>query len=184
VGHSLGGALALALADIRAHRVASLTAIAPAGLGAQIDGATIAGLVRATRSESLGPWLKRLVADPTLITEDFARAAMTSRQDPALRAAQTAMAEALFPDSTQAFDLRPALSRLTCPAQLIWGRQDSVLPMTQALVAEGEVGIHLLTGAGHMPHIEVPDRVARLVLRLVAGAEPQVSDARAGAVRA
>ncbi|MBA3324459.1 MAG: alpha/beta fold hydrolase, partial [Rhodobacteraceae bacterium] len=44
VGHSLGGAVALALADTRARRVASLTLIAPAGLGPDIDGATIAGM--------------------------------------------------------------------------------------------------------------------------------------------
>jgi pyruvate dehydrogenase E2 component (dihydrolipoamide acetyltransferase) len=184
VGHSLGGALALALADIRAPRVASLTLIAPAGLGPQIDGDTLAGLTRATRPESLAPWLKRLVADPDRITDDFARAAMAPRRDASLRAAQGAMADALFPDGTQSFDLRAALARVTAPAQILWGRQDAILPVAQAMQAPGDVALHLLTGTGHMPHTEDPDRVARLVLRLAAGAEALAADHRAGAARA
>ena len=184
VGHSLGGALALALADIRAPRVASLTLIAPAGLGAEIDGTVLAGLTRANRPESLAPWLKRLVADPARITDDFARAAFAPRRDPAQRAAQAAMADALFPDGTQAFDLRAALDRLSLPAQVIWGRQDTLVPVSQAYQAGDDVALHLLTRTGHMPHTEEPDRVARLVLRLIAGAEALASDTRAGASRA
>lgn len=37
VGHSLGGAVALVLAEQHPERVASLTLIAPAGLGQQLD---------------------------------------------------------------------------------------------------------------------------------------------------
>lgn len=176
VGHSLGGALAIALADIRAPRLASLGLIAPAGLGPEIDGDTIRGLARASREESLGPWLRRLVADPATIGDDYVRAAMAPRRDPALRACQAAMAEALFPDGVQAFDLRPALRRLAAaarpvPAALVWGRADAVLPWRQALAVPGECGIHLLEGAGHLPQIEAPEQVARVLARLFAAAE-------------
>ncbi|MEM6762402.1 MAG: alpha/beta fold hydrolase, partial [Pseudomonadota bacterium] len=58
VGHSLGGAVALAIADQRPSAVATLTLISPAGLGPEIDGATIDGIARATKAESLAPWLK------------------------------------------------------------------------------------------------------------------------------
>ena len=37
LAHSLGGAVALALADLRPRSIASLTLIAPAGLGPEID---------------------------------------------------------------------------------------------------------------------------------------------------
>lgn len=165
LGHSLGGALALALADIRPRRVASLALIAPAGLGPQIDAEALAGITRATRAETLAPWLRRLTATPEAITDDYARAAMRTRQDPALRAAQTAMAEALFADGTQCFDLRPALSRLTAPTAILWGRQDHILPQSQATTAQGDFALHLLPGAGHVPQIEIPDRVARILAR-------------------
>jgi pyruvate dehydrogenase E2 component (dihydrolipoamide acetyltransferase) len=171
LGHSLGGALALALADIRPRRIASLALLAPAGLGPEIDAAALAGIARASRAESLAPWLRRLAARPEAITDEYARAAMRPRADPALRACQQAMAVALFPDGTQAFDLRPALSRLACPAALLWGRQDRILPSSQALSAEGDFALHLLANAGHIPQIECPERVAAIAARLVRSAE-------------
>lgn len=163
VGHSLGGACALALADIRPRRIASLTLLSPGGLGAAVNGDFIAGLARASQPESLGPWLRVMVADPDLIGDDFVRAAMEARRDPALRAAQVQMGRDLFPDGTQGFDLRAALERLTCPTRMIWGRADSVLPWQQALAAPGRVALHLFDGVGHIPQLERPDEVLALL---------------------
>ncbi len=78
------------------------------------------------------------------------------------------MAAALFPDETQGFDPRAALERLTCPTQIIWGRQDDILPQRHALVARIDCAIHLLDRAGHIPQIECPDRVARIISHLSA----------------
>ncbi len=171
LGHSLGGALALAIADIRPRRVASVTLLAPAGLGPEMDADVLAGIARATRIESLAPWLRCLTATPEGTSDDLVRAAMAARRDPALRMAQSAMADVLFPDGVQAFDLRPALGRLTAPAQILWGRADRILPWRHALAADGETAIHLLSGTGHLPQLECPDRVARLIVRLLAAAE-------------
>lgn len=168
VGHSLGGALALALADTRPRKIAALTLIAPAGLGPQINAAALAGICRATRAESLAPWLRCLVADAGRISDGYVRQVMAARQDPALRAAQTALAEVLFPDGVQAFDLRAALDRLSCPTALIWGRRDEILPWRQALCAPGRVALHLFDGLGHLPQIEAPEAVAGVLARLPA----------------
>ena len=172
LGHSLGGALALALADIRPRRIASLSLIAPAGLGPEIDADSLAGITRASRVESLAPWLRRLTATPEGISDDYAKAAMRLRADPALRACQAELAQVLFPDGVQAFDLAAAFSRLVCPTNLIWGRSDHILPWRQATSAPGDFALHLLAGAGHIPQIECPDRVARILLRTL-GAPPQ-----------
>jgi pyruvate dehydrogenase E2 component (dihydrolipoamide acetyltransferase) len=169
LGHSLGGALALAIADTRARKIASLSLMAPAGLGPEVDAAALTGIIRASRAESLAPWLRRLTATPEGISDDYARAAMKQRADPGLRAAQADMAEVLFPDGVQPFDLRPALSRVECPTALIWGRSDHILPYRHALAAGGDFAIHLLSGAGHIPQVETPDRVARIVTRHLAG---------------
>ena len=165
LGHSLGGAVALALADIRPRQIASLTLISPAGLGAEVDGAALNGITRASRVESLTPWLKRLSATPDFITDDFAKAAMLPRRDPALRQAQIAMADALFPDGVQAFDLSAALSRITAPTALIWGRADHIFPWRQALAARGDMALHLLEKTGHIPHLECPQIVAGILQR-------------------
>lgn len=174
IGHSLGGALATAIADIRGRRIAGLTLIAPAGLGPEIDAAALNGIVRASRSESLLPWLRRLTATPDAIGEDYARAAMKVRMDPALRACQADMSAALFPDGVQAFDLRAAMARLECPTTILWGRQDHIVPHRHALALDGDFGIYFLAGAGHIPHIECPERVAKIVARQLAGAEAPV----------
>ncbi|MGI1661024.1 acetoin dehydrogenase dihydrolipoyllysine-residue acetyltransferase subunit [Palleronia sp. KMU-117] len=167
VGHSLGGAVSLALADIRPRRVASLALLAPGGLGAEINGAFVAGLAKASRPESLGPWLRVMVSDPRTISDDFVAAAMTGR-DQALRAAQMQMANDLFPDGTQGFDLRAALDRLDCPTRLIWGRADAVLPWQQVLCAPGRIGLHLFERTGHVPHFERPEDVLRILRAQIA----------------
>jgi pyruvate dehydrogenase E2 component (dihydrolipoamide acetyltransferase) len=171
IGHSLGAALALALVDLRGRRVASLTLIAPAGLGPEIDAAALAGIVRASRVESLAPWLRRLTATPQGISDDYAKAAMRLRVDPALRASQADMTQALFPDGVQAFDLRPALQRVECPMHILWGRSDHIVPPKHGIVADGEFALHLLSGTGHIPQMECPDRVARITIRLISAVE-------------
>lgn len=165
LGHSLGGALALGLTDIRPRQVRTLNLIAPAGLGPEIDGAALMGIARAAQVESLAPWLKRLTARPDGISHDYARAAMLARNDQALRDAQVDLAQVLFPDGVQGFDLTAALERLSAPTAMIWGREDHILPWKHALTAPGEVALHLLRGVGHMPHMEDPETVAALIRR-------------------
>lgn len=164
VGHSLGGALAIALADQRPGAVAALTLIAPAGLGAEIDGAVLAGIARASRAESLASWLKRLVADDDLISWNYVQAAALSRSDPALREAQQQMVDALFPDGVQAFDVRDALRRLDCKTRIIWGRRDAIIPWRHALEAPGRVSLNLFEDIGHLPHVEAPEAIAALMM--------------------
>lgn len=167
VGHSLGGAISLALADTRPKSVLSLTLIAPAGLGPEINGAALSGILNATRPESLAPWLRQLVADEGLITPSYARLAMAARHDPGIRAAQRDLAERLFPDGVQAFDLRAALDRVAPPTRIIWGKSDAIIPWRQAERAPGRVALHLFDRIGHMPQIECPEDVARIIARPV-----------------
>lgn len=163
VGHSLGGAAALALADTRPRKVASLTLISPAGLGPEINGDAIFGICRASRSESLGPWLQLLTGDRDTIGWSYVQAAAATRSDPELRAAQHAMAERLFPDGVQAFDLRSSLERLEMPCRIVWGKADRMIPWKHALTAPGAVSLNLFSGIGHMPHYEHPEQLATLL---------------------
>ncbi|WP_108483843.1 acetoin dehydrogenase dihydrolipoyllysine-residue acetyltransferase subunit [Oceaniglobus ichthyenteri] len=163
VGHSLGAAAALAIADVRPRQIASLTLISPAGLGPEINGAAITGVAGAPRVESLGPWLRTLAHDPDLITDAYVRAIMAQRQNPAVRQAQLALADAVFPDGVQAFDLRAALDRVDMPTRIIWGRNDRIIPWKHALSAPGRVSLNLFERTGHMPHIEKPAEIAFLL---------------------
>jgi pyruvate dehydrogenase E2 component (dihydrolipoamide acetyltransferase) len=167
IGHSLGGALALALADTRPRKVGSLTLIAPGGLDPRVNGDFIAGIARASRPESLEAWLKVMVHDQTLIDPAFVNAVFSARASAELRAAQYHMGETLFADGTQGFDLVAALHRLECPTRIVWGRKDRVLDWHGALQAPGHVGLHLLSDVGHVPQLEAPDLTLGIVAALI-----------------
>jgi len=163
VGHSLGGAIAIALADRRAERIASLTLLAPAGLGPEIDMTILGGVLRSTARDSLARWLKELVSDRELVTGSYVAAAHDGRTDAHRRQAQEALAQSIFPDATQAIDLVPALQRVAMPARIVWGRDDKVIPWRHALRAPGQVSLNLFENTGHLPQFERPQAVARLI---------------------
>ncbi|KAB2872783.1 MAG: acetoin dehydrogenase dihydrolipoyllysine-residue acetyltransferase subunit, partial [Bauldia sp.] len=71
VGHSLGGAIAAAVALDAPDRVTALTLIAPAGLGPEIAGAFIEGFIGESRARKLRPIIEMLVADPADVTADM-----------------------------------------------------------------------------------------------------------------
>ena len=171
IGHSLGGALAIALAAQRASKIASLTLISPAGLGREIAGDVLQGITRATDAATLGPWLKRLMALPQSVDEAYVQAVATQRRDPALRQAQAKMAAVLFKDGAQSFDLTNELQTLGMPIRIIWGKQDAIIPWAHALNAPGRIALNILDGAGHLPHIEQAALVARIVQEVSAGAD-------------
>jgi len=73
------------------------------------------------------------------------------------------MADALFPDGVQGFDLRPAMDRVTAPTRIIWGRDDRIIPWKHALQAPGQASLNLFRGVGHMPHYEIPETLVPML---------------------
>lgn len=167
VGHSLGGAIAIAMAARCKFNALSVGVIAPAGLGPDVNGQFMDGFTRANEAASLHPWLRQLVVDDTRIDRGFAELAMQQRKNISLRRQQQQMAEQLFPDGTQREDLRADLKGLKVPCRIIWGREDRIIPWRHALAAGGRVGLHLLPGVGHLPQFEAPDVVSQIVQELV-----------------
>jgi pimeloyl-ACP methyl ester carboxylesterase len=167
VGHSFGGVVAMALAAQSRVSVRSLMLIAPAGLGPDIEREFLQGFTRATRVESLMPWLRLLYAKPSLVTQAFAKAILDGRQDETLRAQQRQILDTMFPDGTQAIDLSETLAGLMMPCKVIWGRQDRIIPVAHSANLPGNVALHLMADTGHLPHLEQPAMVARLIAELV-----------------
>ncbi|TIP08912.1 acetoin dehydrogenase dihydrolipoyllysine-residue acetyltransferase subunit [Mesorhizobium sp.] len=170
VGHSVGGAAALALARLGRLAVRSVTLLAPGGLGPEINAGFIAGLARVTTVRALEQWLTVMVGDPSALPDGYAQAALRQIEKTGNRSALAAMAESLFPDGTQGFDLVGALAELAVPARLVWGRLDRVIPVAHAARAPGFVAVHLLDGIGHVPQMEAPALTARLIAETVRSA--------------
>jgi pimeloyl-ACP methyl ester carboxylesterase len=171
LGHSFGGALALATAATAVRlQVRSLTLLAPAGLGPESNGAFIRGITQATRRASLAAWLKQLFADPTHMDESFIATAEQQLGSPEVRERLALMAERFFPDGTQMLDLRHLFNDLTIPVRVLWGQQDRILPVGQTEGLPGHVAVHRFAGVGHLPYVEAQAEVARVVAQNVASA--------------
>ena len=163
VGHSLGAAVAAAVVARGALDIRSLLLLSPAGLGPEVNGAFVRGFLGATSEASLTPWMHELASDPAIITPAFIRSTLKAREGSGLVAAQRRVADAVFPDGTQAFSIRADLARLTVPTRVVFGTADKIIPAKQATGLPGLVALHLLPNIGHMPHFEARDTVSAIV---------------------
>ena len=164
LGHSMGGATAMAMIPMVTHRLKSLTLLAPAGLGADINGGFVDGLCRANSEASLKPWLAELFHDDRLLTSSFVATAYKQLESPQKREGLRAMASALMPDGTQATSKRAALDNLTVPTKVIWGTNDRIIPLKHANGLPGRVALHVLKNVGHLSYIEASDVIAALLM--------------------
>jgi pyruvate dehydrogenase E2 component (dihydrolipoamide acetyltransferase) len=173
VGHSLGGAVATALAARVPDRVASLTLIAAAGLGADINAAFIAGFIRAARRKDAVEVLHLLVHDPALVSRTMVEDVLRYKRLDGVTAALETIAQAWFAGGRQTLDLVSAVGTAKMPVQVIWGRDDRIIPVAHAEALAARLPrapqVHILSQAGHLPHMEKSAEVNRLIRRFIAG---------------
>jgi pyruvate dehydrogenase E2 component (dihydrolipoamide acetyltransferase) len=79
------------------------------------------------------------------------------------------IAGASFTGGRQALDLRLRLADLSVPVQVIWGRQDQILPVSHTQGLPATVPVHVLEGAGHMAHLEKAAEVNEEIRRFIDG---------------
>lgn len=170
-GHSLGGALALAMLAAAPERVASLSLIAPCGLGTEIDGDFIEAFLAAERRKAMKQALSRLFADPAAVHRRMVEDMLRQQRMDGGREARRTIARACFPGGCQRTVLRHTLTGATVPVQVLWGRADSIVPPAHADGLPPAVAVHRVDGAGHMPHVEQAGAVNRRLLDFMRAAE-------------
>ncbi len=163
VGHSLGGAIALHFALWQPARVASATLIAPAGLGDEINGAFIDGFVKMERRREAQEVLRLLVHDPAAVSRQMVEDVLRYKRLDGVPAALAALAAEWFPGGAQRTGLEPLAEAPPVPTQIVWGREDRIIPVTQTAALAGKLPVHILDSAGHLPHMEKPGEVNRLI---------------------
>jgi pimeloyl-ACP methyl ester carboxylesterase len=164
VGHSLGAVLATMLARRLGPRAEALLLIAPAGLGPRINADFLDLMAQADTTAALGRALAMLGAGPVsdlALTQELAR---LQRQRPATAALVTALAR----NGVQQADIAPDLARLTCPVTAVFGLADRIIDWHDCASLPATAAIHLVPGAGHLPHVHAP----ALVLSLITGGAP------------
>lgn len=170
VGHSLGAAVAAAVADRSDIDVRSMTLLAPAGLSPRIDGYFIDGFLNASSEASLAQWMKRLVHLPAALPAAYIRATLNARTDKSLVEAQRRVAQTVFEGSTQLFSILEALGHFEGPCRIITGRRDSIIASDPHEHIPGHVALHRLDHVGHLPQIEAAELVGRLIAETIRAA--------------
>jgi pyruvate dehydrogenase E2 component (dihydrolipoamide acetyltransferase) len=171
VGHSLGGAAAVAAAARDRGRIASLTLIAPAGFGREINADYLRDFAGAQTRRELKPVVGQLFADEGLVTRQLVEDLLAYKRLDGVEAALHTLADTLLDGDTQRIDSAAALAAIggTVPVTVVWGSADRIIPAVQAGSVPGAVS-HLLEGAGHMAHMERPAQVQAAVEETIARA--------------
>jgi len=161
IGHSLGGWTAAEAAVRNSTRIASLTLLAPAGI--RVKGHPPGDNFIWSPEEAV----RNRFHDQALAEAALAAPPPTDEQlDEQM---QNNLSAVKFGWEPRWFnpDLEKWLHRIAVPTQVIWGREDKILPGIYARlwgerVKEAEATV--LDGCGHSPHIEKVEPVAAKVL--------------------
>ena len=171
VGHSMGGAVALAVAAGDPGRIASLTLIAPSGFGTEINAGYLRGFADAQTRRELKPVVGQLFADESLVTRQLVDDLLAYKRLDGVDQALYALLGTLLDGDDQRGDSAAALAATggAVPVTVVWGRADQVIPAAQAESVSGAVR-HVIDGAGHMPQMERPAEVQAAIEETIARA--------------
>jgi pyruvate dehydrogenase E2 component (dihydrolipoamide acetyltransferase) len=175
VGHSMGGAVALAVAARDPVRIASLTLIAPSGFGAEINAGYLRGFADAQTRRELKPVVGQLFADESLVTRQLVDDLLAYKRLDGVDEALHALLGTLLDGDAQRGDSAAALAAVlaagggAAPVTVVWGRADRIIPAAQAESVPGAVR-HVIDGAGHMPQMERPAEVQAAIEETIARA--------------
>ncbi len=186
VGHSLGGGIAMQFCYLFPDRVERLVLVSSGGLGRSVSpllrSATLpgadwvlalaaSGWVR-DRAQAVGGTLRRLGLRPSAdLTEGWQ--GFTSLGEAATRRAFLATARSVIDPGGQTVTAHDHLPMaITIPTLVVWGTHDRMIPAWHATTAQQAIAgsrVELFEGAGHFPHLEQPERFARLLGDFMAG---------------
>ena len=171
VGHSMGGAIALSFAHWQPDRVATLTLLAPVSLGPEINADFIDGFVRAQRRREMQEVLTLLVHNPALVSRQMVEDVLRYKRLDGVQAALETLAREWFPNGIQREGIAEVALHLKMPVQIIWGRDDRIIPVAHGEALAGRVPVHILDDSGHLPHMEKSGEVNRLLTRFIAAGD-------------
>jgi 4,5:9,10-diseco-3-hydroxy-5,9,17-trioxoandrosta-1(10),2-diene-4-oate hydrolase len=180
VGNSLGGGTAVRFALSYPQRAGRLVLMGPGGLSLNVFAPDpTEGVKRLAEfgappgpsREKLAAFLRTLVFDQRLITDELIDERFAAASDPESLKAMASMGASFFnPDSYEDGLLWREAHRLRQRVLLIWGREDRVNPVDGALVALKVIRraqLHVFGGCGHWAQLEKFDEFNRLAIEFL-----------------
>jgi len=165
LGHSMGGIIALHMAQVAPKRLASTHVAASAPIRLPRNTALFANLISIRRTDAApDTWLRALfpwLFNP-LVYQDAAAVDAAVADSLAYPHGQSADAMEHQLNALRDFD-GTALADPGCPTQVLVGALDLIVPPDHALAVLGHLPHHIVEGAGHSIHWDAPDNVAALV---------------------
>jgi 4,5:9,10-diseco-3-hydroxy-5,9,17-trioxoandrosta-1(10),2-diene-4-oate hydrolase len=175
VGNSLGGGTSVRLALDHPEKAARLVLMAPGGLGLNVFAPDPTEGIKklyafaappGPTKEKLADFLRTLVFDQSMITDELVAERFRYAADPDTLASMRAMgASFMKPGAAEASMLWREAYRLRQRVLLIWGREDRVNPLDGALVALKLIPraqLHVFGGCGHWAMLEKFDEFNRI----------------------
>ena len=167
VGHSLGGAIAMNVAKISPETVKSLTLIASAGLGAEINSAYLKGFSESQSRRELKPHVEVLFNDPSLVTRQLLEDLLKFKRIDGVQESLLKIRNDFIQDDLQVNQWRDVLENESLKTLAIWGNNDQILPSDHAFGLPAHVQVQILEGYGHMVQMEAAMEVNRLILQFL-----------------
>lgn len=161
VGHSLGGAVALVLADRNPADIRSLALIAPAGLGVAINPAFARGFATLEDPDAAKRLLETLVTRPRLINDQMVAHVLRHLAVPGVQRTLAAIGEVLLSEDAAMAETAMGVVDGDLPRLTLWGAQDRINPLQPTRLERFGGEQMILPDAGHMPHVESLQRVNR-----------------------
>lgn len=171
IGHSLGGAVALALAESRPDLVASLVLIAPAGLGRSVDEHFLTEFPRLAAPEAATALLQRLVVRPRLINKFMVGRVLDQLERPGAREALARIAHAIPYSGAAMARAAASVRRRDLPRLIVWGEEDAINRLSEERLAQFGGEVFLVAEAGHLPQVEQPRLVNERICEFLARQE-------------
>lgn len=167
VGHSLGGAIAMNAAKISPETVKSLTLIASAGLGAEINSSYLKGFSESQSRRELKPHVELLFNDPSLVTRQLLEDLLKFKRIDGVQESLLKIREGFIQDDLQVNQWRDVLENESLKTLAIWGNNDQILPSDHTNGLPAHVQVQILEGYGHMVQMEAAMEVNRLILQFL-----------------
>ncbi len=167
VGHSMGGAIASLISLIAKNKVASLTLLAPGGYGREFNHPLLMKWAAAKTRDELQAVMPNFFGPDYEIPEKVFDFQFEARSRPGAVKLLITIGEGLSNDGTQGVLPLDDIMSQSLPISVVWGEEDSVLPVSQGHALKDKVDLHILKRVGHSPAEEAVEAVRSLILEQI-----------------